>query len=129
MRHYFFPDIIFNIHIIELLLHKIHELHEVDGSAPVDVNLHNDGVELDLAGVLTHGPQHVEELHRGDCAAPILRIVMTINMSGIQTPQVQTLSNSSKASLNSASSSSPKAVMICLSSVRLLETAAEKCHE
>ena len=44
-----------------------------DGAVPVDVDLHDEGEQLVLGGVLAHGPHHTQQLLRWDGPAPILK--------------------------------------------------------
>ena len=66
------PNVIVNVHLISFVLHQIDELEKVNGATAVDVDLHDGVVELLLAGVLAHGPQHVQQLLGGDGAATVL---------------------------------------------------------
>ena len=45
---------------------------KVDGPVPVDVDLHDEGEQLVLGGVLAHRPHHTQQLLGGDRATAIL---------------------------------------------------------
>ena len=45
---------------------------KVDGPVPVDVDLHDEGEQLVLGGVLAHRPHHTQQLLGGDRATSIL---------------------------------------------------------
>ena len=58
--------------LIAFLLHHLQELWEIDGSVPVEVDLHDKLQHLVLGGVLAHGPHHAQQLLGGDGPAPVL---------------------------------------------------------
>ena len=45
---------------------------KVDGAVPVDVDLHDEGEQLVLGGVLAHRPHHTQQLLGRDRATAIL---------------------------------------------------------
>ena len=45
---------------------------KVDGPVPVDIDLHDEGEQLVLSGVLAHRPHHTQQLLGGDRATAIL---------------------------------------------------------
>ena len=60
-----------NLKFLKLMILRCHL--KVDGAVPVDVDLHDEGEQLVLGGVLAHGPHHTQQLLRRDGPAPILK--------------------------------------------------------
>ena len=54
------PDIIVYINFICFVLHQIDKLKEVNGSASVNVNLHDDSIELLFTRILSHGSENMQ---------------------------------------------------------------------
>ena len=64
--NYELPAQFLNFGVATVMLHT-------DGPVPVDVDLHDEGEQLVLGGVLAHGPHHTQQLLRRDGPAPILK--------------------------------------------------------
>ena len=63
--NYELPAQFFNSGVATVMLHT-------DGPVPVDVDLHDEGEQLVLGGVLAHRPHHTQQLLGGDRATAIL---------------------------------------------------------
>ena len=54
--------ILLRLNVVRRILSRCHL--KVDGAVPVDVDLHDEGEQLVLGGVLAHGPHHTQQLLR-----------------------------------------------------------------
>ena len=64
--------ILLRLNVVRRILSRCHL--KVDGAVPVDVDLHDEGEQLVLGGVLAHRPHHTQQLLGRDRPTAILNL-------------------------------------------------------